>query len=320
MNQEERVRGLGAYVRGELAVTSSVSMTGTVRSDQTRFEVTDRRQTDPALAEPPPRTLSAVSPMFGINWRLGSLTSAYASISTSFETPTTTELANSPTGVGGLNADLKPQRGVSYEVGVKGTHSSGIRYDAALFTIQTEDELIPFQVPGAGAGRVYYENAGQTTRKGFEAGLSGRAGPVSLGAAATWLQYVYDDFVLSGTSFNGNRVPGVAPMTVNAFASVQPRWGLAALELMHAGQTGGEQRQHRLGRCLRHRERARCTPSVDVFRDGAGDRHRKHLRQDLDFERDRQRHRRPVLRTRAWTDVLRWLEDGKPREMNQVPG
>jgi iron complex outermembrane receptor protein len=105
-----------------------------------------------------------------------------------------------------------------------------------LFTIQTEDELIPFQVPGAGAGRVYYENAGQTTRKGLEAGLSGTAGPVSLGASAMWLQYVYDDFVLTGVSYNGNRVPGVAPVTVNAYASVQPRWGLVAIELMHAGK------------------------------------------------------------------------------------
>jgi len=236
VNQEERVRGLGAYVRGELAVTSSVSMTAAVRSDETRFDVSDRRQTDPALAEPPARTMSAVSPMFGVNWRIGTLTSAYASVSTSFETPTTTELANSPTKVGGLNADLKPQRGVSYEVGVKGTHSSGIRYDAALFTIQTEDELIPFQVPGAGAGRVYYQNAGQTTRKGFETSLSGNAGPVSLGATATWLQYVYDDFVQAGTSFNGNRVPGVAPATVNAYASLQPKWGLVAIELMHAGK------------------------------------------------------------------------------------
>jgi iron complex outermembrane receptor protein len=236
VNQEERVRGLGAYVRGELAVSSDVSVTGALRSDQTRFAVTDRRQTDPALAEPPPRTLSAVTPMLGINWRIGALMSAYASVSSSFETPTTTELANSPTGVGGLNADLKPQRGVTYEAGLKGGHSSGVRYDVSLFTIQTEDELIPFQVPGAGAGRVYYENAGQTTRKGLEAGLSGTAGLVSLGASAMWLQYVYDDFVLSGVSYNGNRVPGVAPVTVNAYASVQPRWGLVAIELMHAGK------------------------------------------------------------------------------------
>jgi iron complex outermembrane receptor protein len=236
VNQEERVAGLGAYVRGEVAMTSRLSVTGTLRNDRTRYEVTDRRATDPALAEPPPRTLSAVSPMLGVNWRVGVLSSAYASVSTSFETPTTTELANRPEGVGGLNTDLKPQRGVSYEVGYKGSSAGGIRYDVALFTIITEDELIPFQVPGAATGRVFFRNAGQTTRRGVEGSVSGAAGPVSLGAAATWLRYAYDDFVVAGTSFEGNRVPGVAPSTVSAFASVSPRWGLAAIEAQRVGK------------------------------------------------------------------------------------
>jgi iron complex outermembrane receptor protein len=236
VNQEERVSGLGAFVRGEYSMTSRFSVTGTLRSDRTRFEVTDRRATDPAFAEPPPRTLSAVSPMFGVNYRIGLLSSAYASVSTSFETPTTTELANRPEGVGGLNADLKPQRGVSYEVGFKGARVSGLRYDLALFTIITEDELIPFQVPGAAAGRQFFRNAGQTTRRGAEASVATVSGPVSLGAAATWLRYVYDDFTVAGTSFEGNRVPGVAPLTLNAFASVSPSWGLVALEGVHAGR------------------------------------------------------------------------------------
>jgi len=236
VNQEERVAGLGAYLRGELALTSRLSVTGTLRGDRTRFEVTDRRATDPALAEPPARTLSAVSPMFGVNWRIGTLSSAYASVSTSFETPTTTELANRPEGVGGLNADLKPQRGVSYEVGYKGAHSSGIRYDLALFTIVTEDELIGFQVPGAAAGRQFFRNAGQTTRRGAEASVSRVSGPVSLGATTTWLRYVYDDFLVAGTNYEGNRVPGVAPVTVSAFASMQPRWGLASVETVRVGR------------------------------------------------------------------------------------
>jgi iron complex outermembrane receptor protein len=236
VNQEERVSGLGAFVRGEVAMTERVAVTGTLRADRTRFEVTDRRATDPALAEPPPRTLSAVSPMLGINYRIGPLSSAYASVSTSFETPTTTELANRPEGVGGLNSDLKPQRGISYEVGFKGARTGGLRYDLAVFTIVTEDELIPFQVPGAAAGRQFFRNAGQTTRRGAEASIATSSGPVSLGATATWLRYVYDDFTVAGTSFDGNRVPGVAPLTMSAFASVQPTWGLAALEGIRVGR------------------------------------------------------------------------------------
>lgn len=236
VNQEERVRGLGAFVRGEMSLTDRLSVTGTLRSDRTRFEVTDRRATDPALANPPPRTLAAVSPMIGVNWRVGSLSSAYATVSTSFETPTTTELANQPDRVGGLNPDLEPQRGVSYEVGYRGFLTNGVRYDLAVFTIITEDELIPFQVSGAAAGRQFFRNAGQTTRRGLEASVSGAAGPVSLGTTATWLRYVYDDFTVAGTSFDGNRVPGVAPLTLSAFARVQPAWGVAALEAVHVGR------------------------------------------------------------------------------------
>lgn len=236
VNQEERVTGLGAYLRGEVVVTSRLSMTATLRSDRTRYEVTDRRATDPALAEPPPRTLSAVSPMLGVNWRVSPLSSAYASVSTSFETPTTTELANRPEGVGGLNADLKPQRGMSYELGYKAARTNGLSYDLALFTIITEDELIGFQVPGAQAGRQFFRNAGQTTRRGVEGRVSGRTGPVSLGLAAAWLRYVYDEFVVAGTDYDGNRVPGVAPVSISAFANHSTRWGFIALEGTRVGR------------------------------------------------------------------------------------
>lgn len=235
LDQEEVVRGVGAYLRGEVGLSPRLSLTGTVRHDATRFAVTVRNATDPALAEPPPRTLSAVSPMVGVNWRVGPLASAYASVSTSFETPTTTELTNRPEGIGGLNAELKPQRGVAYEVGYKGMHAGGLRYDLALFRVVTRDELIAFQVPN-GQGRQFFRNAGRTTRGGLEAALSGPAGPVTLGASATWLRYVYDEFTVSGTDFAGNRVPGVAPAMASAFASVAPSWGLVAIEASRVGR------------------------------------------------------------------------------------
>src|SRR6185503_8912183 len=142
----------------------------------------------------------------------------------------TTELANRPEGVGGLNSELKPQRWISSEVGDKAARGDGVSYDLALFTIITEDELIGFQVPGAQAGRQFFRNAGQTTRRGAEGSVSGRTGPVSLGLVATWLRYVYDEFVVAGTNYDGNRVPGVAPVTISAFANHSTRWGVIALE------------------------------------------------------------------------------------------
>jgi len=232
LDQRERVSGLGAYARGELALSPKASVTGTLRSDRTQFSVLDRRATTPVELS---RTLSAFSPMVGVNWRVGLLSSAYATISTSFETPTTTELANQPDGSGGLNTDLKPQRGVSYEAGYRGITVGGLRYDVAVFHIATRDELIPFEVPG-GAGRRFFRNAGRTARTGAELAISGSAGPLGLGTTASWLRYTYRDFVVSGTSYNGNDVPGVAPLTVSAFASAGAPWGRVTLEAQRVGR------------------------------------------------------------------------------------
>jgi iron complex outermembrane receptor protein len=70
----------------------------------------------------------------------------------------------------------------------------------------------------------------------MEAAVSGQAGPVSLGTTTTWLRYVYEDFTVSGTSFEGKRVPGVSPFVMAAYASLSPSWGLVALEAQRVGR------------------------------------------------------------------------------------
>jgi iron complex outermembrane receptor protein len=224
---------VGAYARAEVTPADRLSLTATLRSDRTRFAVLDRRATTPAELS---RTLSAVTPMVGINWRVSALSSVYANVSSSFETPTTTEMANQPNGSGGLNQELKPQRGVTYEVGAKGTLGTSVSYDASLFRVESNDELIPFEIPGGG-GRRFFRNAGETLRHGAELGASVSRGITSLGLAATWLRYTYEEFTLNTTSFADNSVPGVAPSTVSAHATVRPRFGLVALEVQRVGRT-----------------------------------------------------------------------------------
>jgi iron complex outermembrane receptor protein len=168
------------------------SFTGMLRGDRTRFSVLDHRA---AVPDEQARTLSAVTPMVGVNWRLSTLSSLYANVSSSFETPTTTELANQPDGSGGLNTELKPQRGLTYEVGAKGFFTTGVTYDASVFRIDTKDELIPFEIVGGG-GRRFFRNAGKTLRYGAELGTSVTRGMTSLGLSATWLKYTYEEFTV----------------------------------------------------------------------------------------------------------------------------
>jgi len=126
------------------------------------------------------RLLDAVSPMVGFLARLSPLQSAYANISSAFETPTATELGNQPSGAAGINRDLRPQRSTTYEVGLKGVSASALQYNAALFATSVHDELIPYDVPGGG-GRRFFRNAVRTSRRGLELGAGATVPADALG-------------------------------------------------------------------------------------------------------------------------------------------
>jgi iron complex outermembrane recepter protein len=208
-DQRELVTSVGPFVRGELALASRLLASAGVRADAVRFQVRDRLITATNPDDSGDRTLHAVSPAVGIVWRAATLASVYANLSSSFETPTTTELGNRPDGSAGFNPDLQPQRSVSLELGTKGLLPVlGVRWDMALFESHVRDELVPFAIPN-GAGRVYYRNAGRTLRRGGELGLEASVGPVGMETAYSYSSFHYVEYVAAGTSFAGNRIPGV---------------------------------------------------------------------------------------------------------------
>jgi len=222
-DQLELVTSVGPFVRGELALAPSLLLSAGVRADAVRFEVRDHLINANNPDDSGARTLHAVSPSAGIVWRATTLSSLYASVSSSFETPTTTELGNKPDGSAGINPDLQPQRTLTLEVGSKGILPVlGVHWDAALFQARARDELVPFAIPG-GQGRSYYRNAGRTLRRGGELGLQADAGPLSLQTSYTYSRFRYQEYVVSGTSYAGNRIPGI------------PVHALAAEASLHAG-------------------------------------------------------------------------------------
>lgn len=232
VHQLERVVAAGVFARGEVT-RSMVTGTATLRGDRTNFTVRD--QQSPAGAELS-LNMGAVSPMIGVVVRPSPEWSVYANVATSFETPTTTELANQPDGSGGLNRDLKPQRGRTVEAGVKGLVGGRLRYDATAFVIRTDDELIPFEIPGSG-GRRYFRNAGRTSRQGVELGLTAALGAFDVGAALAHLTYEYDEFTVDSTVLDGKRVPGVAPLTASMFATWSRRLGFVTVEAQQASRS-----------------------------------------------------------------------------------
>ena len=236
LNQREIVSSVGSYVRDEMDVGDRYTLTGGARADAVRFEVKDRLIDANNPDDSGRRPLHAISPMVGLLARLSPLQSAYANISSAFETPTATELGNQPNGDAGINRDLKPQRSLTYEVGLKGVRTTGWQYNAAVFATRVKDELIPYDIPASG-GRRYFRNAGRTSRRGIELGTGVTAGVIDLGGAYTYANYRFVDFTVDTAHYAGNRIPGIPRQTLQASAAVRSAVGTFVGEATFADRT-----------------------------------------------------------------------------------
>jgi iron complex outermembrane receptor protein len=167
--------------------------------------------------------------MIGLLARLTPAQSAYANISSAFETPTATELGNQPSGAAGINRELRPQRSTTYEVGLKGVTTTAVQYNASLFATTVHDELIPYDIPGGG-GRRYFRNAGRTSRRGIELGTGASVGRVDLGAAYTYANYRFVDFTVDTAHYAGNHIPGIPSNTFEGSATVHGWFGALVTE------------------------------------------------------------------------------------------
>jgi iron complex outermembrane receptor protein len=198
-DQNEHVTSQGIYLQNELSLSKKLQLTMGVRFDQVEFEVTDEYFVD-GLDDSGVREFDHTSPMVGITYEINPDLTVYATASNSFETPTTTEL-NRPDLAGGFNQNVDPQIAQSLEVGLRGSLSSRQRYEIAVFNIDVDDELIPFQVPGQ-PGRNYYQNVGNSQHDGVEFSWTSKF----TDRLASTFSYTYSDFTFN----DGLVIPGTA--------------------------------------------------------------------------------------------------------------
>ncbi len=218
LSQLENVRGTGLFGQLRLDLEPRVSLLAGLRYDRIRFAVDDRFFEDGDPDDSGSRTMSAFSPSAGIVVGTGHGVELFGSVARSFESPTTTELANRPTGAGGFNPDLEPQNGTTFEGGVR-ARASAWSLEATLFRTDLEGELIPFEV-ATDPGRQYFRNAGSSHHSGWEVTVDGRPLPgANLRVAYTRVNARFDEYVTGSNDFSGNRIPGLAPYRVDALGS-----------------------------------------------------------------------------------------------------
>jgi iron complex outermembrane recepter protein len=242
LDQLEHVTEIGPFVQSALELSPRATITAGLRYDWVKFAVQDRliTTTPPNPDDSGDRLMRALSGSLGIAVNPSEALTVFGNIGSSFETPTTTELANSQSGAGGFNPDLKPQHAWNYEVGARGS-AGRLAYTVSVFQADVRDALIPYELA---APRFYYRNAGSTRHRGVE--LSGDVSVVpgvNLAAVWTYADYRYRRYSFTtGTTvhtLDGRALPGVPQHWLHLILRSQPSTARGAwLEIEQSYSSG----------------------------------------------------------------------------------
>jgi iron complex outermembrane receptor protein len=220
-NQLEHVSEIGPFVEARMDITHAATLTLGARYDRVAFRVDDYLLADGD--DSGSRLMEAPSASAGLTIDVDPLVQPYLSVSTSFDTPTTTELANRPTGPGGFNPDLQPQKAVNYEAGIRGRVPGAGDYTLSAYSADVRDELIPYEVPGDPTRR-FYRNAGSARHQGIELGVTIEPLPrLRFVGAYSYTALRFVTFRTATDTLDGKHVPGVP--THYGHASVRYTWG-----------------------------------------------------------------------------------------------
>lgn len=243
LDQLEHVTEVGPFVQSALELTPRTTLTAGVRYDRVNFLVADRLVTATNPDDSGERLMDAVSGSVGLAVNPTDRVTVYANVGSSFETPTTTELANRPTGAGGFNDSLGPQKAWNYEVGARGALNGRVSGSVALFQADVRDELISYEVPGVPQRR-FFRNAGTARHRGVELGVDlGLVPGLNLVANWTYSDFEYTDYRLVTPTktyvLDGRELPGVPKSWLHLTMRARPAFARGVWADLEETQSSG---------------------------------------------------------------------------------
>ncbi|MFI5233405.1 MAG: TonB-dependent receptor domain-containing protein, partial [Gemmatimonadales bacterium] len=229
VNQSESVEAVGPFADLEWTPLAGLSLTAGARWDQTTFAVADHFLAD-GQNNSGSRAMTATTGHFGASYVVSDAFTPYASWSTAFETPTTTELDEKADGTGGFNPNLGPAQVHTIETGARGNLGPRVSYTLSVFRLIEDNAIIQYLESG---GSAYYQNAGRTRNDGVEVGVAARvASWVDLNLAWTEANYRFVNYIVPlgavSDTLNGNKLSGVPDHFVRF--GVRTHWGRWTLD------------------------------------------------------------------------------------------
>ena len=237
-DEDDTVSNTDAYLQAEWQPAPRWILSGGARRSSVRFVSRDYFVAGANPDDSGAVTHKRTTKVAGVVFKAAPHLHVYANAGEGFETPTFAELAYRPGGVTGLNFALQPARSRHYEVGAKARPAAGMRVSAALFRIDTRDEIVTNSSSG---GRTDFRNASRTARDGVEVAIEARfAGGLEASLAYTGIDARFRDEFSSGGAIvpAGRKLPGVprSMLYADAIWRHRPSGFHAAAELRHVAK------------------------------------------------------------------------------------
>ncbi len=230
---EIKLPNVGAYGQVEAWLSDAVSVTGGLRYDYVKYDLSDNldpsRSSATSFAEWSPKGTISVRPSRGLT--------LYGSVAKGFEPPTLSEITASADPNETFNSALEPQRSTNYEIGLKTLLADRIFVSGAMYRTDIRGEFIARTVSvGSGPPTTVFDNAGKSRHRGIEIGATVLATSwLDVLTSYTLSDFVLQEFVGSVTApdgsqqpvdFAGNALPGVPRHRIGGELRVRPVSGL----------------------------------------------------------------------------------------------
>lgn len=147
------------------------------------------------------------NPSFGLSKEIKRNQFLFINFSSSFETPTLSELSANPSGNEGFNLKLEPSRAFNYELGWKVSKPKFIM-EANIFYIKSSNEILPYELEDF-PGRSFYKNSGATKRMGLELFTQLNWKNIEVQSTFTSAKYLFEDDKITTQDFKSNNLPGI---------------------------------------------------------------------------------------------------------------
>ena len=209
----------GLYVTDTMQLSEITYLTLSGRYNLADIQIRDRTGLEPELNGD--HTFKRFNPAVGINVNPSPTLTTYASYSEGMRAPTPVELTcadpNAPCRLpNAFLADppLEPVVSQTIEAGARGKFNRDFGWSAAIYNIDLSDDIQFISAGGAGTNTGFFDNIGQTRRRGLEIGTSYASHDLSLRANYSYIQATYEsEFTINSPNNSSADVNGDIQVT-----------------------------------------------------------------------------------------------------------